>query len=46
LLPELVLQKDRHTNQSGKLVIEFVEPNHQPEVIDGTPAPEINAGRY
>jgi hypothetical protein len=37
---------DRHTNQSGKVVIEFVEPTHEPEVIDGTPAPDLNGSRY
>jgi hypothetical protein len=37
---------EHHPDQSGKLIIEFVEPTHQPEVIDARPAPEINGSRY
>jgi hypothetical protein len=35
---------DRHTNQSGKIVIEFVEP--PAEMIDDEPSPQANGCRY
>jgi hypothetical protein len=35
---------DNHTNQSGKLIIEFVEP--PAEMIDDEPSPQANVGRY
>ena len=35
---------DRHTNQSGKLIIEFVEP--PAEMIEAEPSPQGNGGRY
>ena len=35
---------DRHTNQSGKLIIEFVEP--PAEMIDDEPSPQGNGSRY
>jgi hypothetical protein len=37
---------DRHTNQSGKVVIEFVEPKNEPEVIEAGPSPQGNGSRY
>jgi hypothetical protein len=37
---------DRHPNMGGKLIIEFVEPNHQPEVIEAGPSPNGNGSRY
>ena len=37
---------DHHPDHGGKIVIEFIDPTDQVEVIDGNPAPEVNGHRH